>query len=185
MKQTIEKSWDLLGKTVQMMQSKIADIEFDDKAKSTYDANFRRLYELIQKEYMKNDVKNLDRHKVASIIIISILKSNAIVYKKEIRDDKRFFGEYLIAVSVGIAYMQDRLNSKLIDKGQNTITKIWLPDAISCDTPYFEILCRNLYYSENSSEWGLNPLELSEKLFILEYVTLEKNNIDPHILKEE
>lgn len=81
--------------------------------------------------------------------------------------------------------MQDRLNKKLVDKGENPIGKIWMQDALSCDTPYFEILCRNLFYAKSDAGWNINPLDMAEKLFILEYVTLEKNGIDPHILKED
>ena len=81
--------------------------------------------------------------------------------------------------------MQDRLKKKLVDKGENPIGKIWMPDALSCDAPYFEILCRNLFYAKSDAGWNINPLDMAEKLFILEYVTLEKNGIDPHILKED
>ena len=79
--------------------------------------------------------------------------------------------------------MQSQLNKILVDKNLQPIKALWFPKAVSCKTPYFEIFCRNLYFSNNSDKWGLNPLDIAEKLFILEYVTLEKAGIDPQILK--
>lgn len=183
MKEAIEKTWELLGITVERISQKEPGVSLNRDLKTKFDQNFRDMYDDIKDHYMESDVENLDRHKMASIIIVNILKTEVIQYNGEVKAGKKFFGQYLIAASVGITFMQNQLNKLLIEKNRNPIQKLWFPDALSCDTPYFEIFCRNLYFSQDNKEWGLNPLDIAERLFLLEYVTLEKCGIDPQILK--
>lgn len=183
MRQTIEKIWTLLNVTVDKLNEQVPDVELRQDSYRKFNDIFRQTYKEIKEHYMDNNVENLDRHKVAGIIIVSILKSDAITYKGTIEKDKEFFGQYLIAASVGITFMQNQLNTLLLEKNKQPIKKIWFPEPISCNTPYFDILCRNLYFSNNNSNWGINPLEIAEKLFILEYITLEKSGVDPSIFK--
>lgn len=185
MKQTIDKIWELLEVTVKQIKKQMPDVILDDGSYTRFSNNFKNLYNEIKEHYMESKVKNLDRHKVASSIITSIINSNIIIYQGEIEQDKEFFGQYLIAASVGITFMQNQLNQILIEKNKEPIKSLWFPDPLSCDTPYFEIFCRNLYFSNNNDNWGINPLDIAEKLFLLEYVTLEKCGIDPHVLKEK
>lgn len=184
MKQTIERAWNLLEKTVKQVSEKNSGIVLDADSYKKFDDNFRKIYSEIRENYMESTVKNLDRHKVASIIITSILNSNAVIYEGKVEEGTEFFGQYLIAASVGITFMQNQLNMLLIEKNIEPIKNLWFPDALSCDTPYFEIFCRNLYFSNNNNDWGINPLDIAEKLFLIEYVTMEKCGIDPHIFKE-
>lgn len=183
MRQTIERTWELLKSTVEQISKQTPGVVLNTDSYKEFDDYFRKTYNKIKKDYMASNVKNLDRHKVASIIIVSILESKAIMYQGEIEQGKEFFGQYLIATSVGITFMQYELNVLLLEKGQNTISKLYFPDPLSCDTPYFEIFCRNLYFANCNNEWGLNPLDIAEKLFLLEYLTLETCGIDPHVLK--
>lgn len=185
MKQTIERTWDLLDNTVKKIKEKTPGIVLDSDSNKRFDGIFRKTYSEIKDHYMDSTVKNLDRHKIASVIIVSILSSKAIVYQGEVEEGKEFFGQYLIAASVGITFMLNQLNTLLMEKNKEPIKNLWFPDALSCDTPYFEIFCRNLYFSDNNDEWGINPLDVAEKLFLLEYITMEKCGIDPHIFKEK
>ena len=45
-----------------------------------------------------------------------------------------------------------------------------------------EIMCRNLYYAKN--DYKLNPLDLADRLFLVEYIALTKEGIAPDILKD-
>ncbi len=185
MTQTIDKTWDLLRVAVEKEVKKCSELSLDESAYETYKQNFKNLYGFIKKEYMKDKVKNLDRHKVAAIVIASIVQSEAVKYLGEIESGKTFFGQYLIASVVGMNYLQDRLNALLKERKLPKIEGLDFPEALSCDTKYLDIFSRNLYYSHGRAEWGINPLDIAEKLFLLEYRTLEKNGIDPKELKEE
>lgn len=117
----------------------------------------------------------------------SIIESKAIIVGEKLRD-KYFFGEYVIALSVGINYMIDRLNARLKKRTEEkSIKEIWMPKIIfSCSVPFFEIMARHLYFAEEESQEKIpnsTLLILSQTLFLLEYITLEKAKIDPAILK--
>ncbi len=184
MRQTIEKTWDLLECAVNQYKEKCPDVLCDENAKDRFDEIFRNWYAEIKKDYMNTNVQNLDRHKVASILMVSIIKSEAIKYNGQIPENQVFFGGYLIAASVGFSFMMDQLNRALMEKGVDVLEGFVFPEPVSCRTRYFDVFCRNLYYAEKNEKWGLNPLELAEKLFLLEYITLRENNIDPGVLKE-
>lgn len=183
MRQTIDTTWELLKVTVNEVKKSSPELFLNLDAKKTYEKAFRAMHQEIKEKYMKKEVKHLDRHKVAAFIIISVIKSEAVKYAGNIPNNEVFFGQYLIAASVGISYMMNILNGILAEKEKNLIKRLWMPLAISCDTPFIEVFSRNLYFADTNPEWGLNPLAIAEELFILEYVTLEKAGIDPQILK--
>ena len=177
--------WKLLDITIKNMRNSDSRIHLNAMAKSKFKSNFESLIQNIKDEYMDDTVKNLDRHKCSAIIIVSILKSQAITYNGKLDEGVIFIGQYIAATSVGFTYMQSCLNSLLKEKGESkVIDKLCFPTPMSCETPYFDVFCRNLYYADNNNEWGLNPLDIADRLFLLEYYTLIKNDIDPSILNE-
>lgn len=185
MTELINRTWDLLNITVDKIRSQDSSIELNDDAKKLYEQLFQDKYHFIMDTFMKNTVQYLDRHKVASIIMASLIEANAVIYNQAISQDETFFGKYQIAVSVGLSYMLDRLNARLLEKDKEAIEKYWFPAAFSCSTPYFEIFARNLYFTCERTQWKLNLLDMSEILYLLEYMTLKENGIDPSILNEE
>lgn len=182
MRELIDSTWDLLGVAVTQAKEKDEKISRNDESKGEYDKTFRDKYNFMKDNFMKGSVKYLDRHKVASIIIASIIETDAVIYKGVIPENDTFFGKYLIATAVGLCYMQSKLNKLLKGKHQKEITDYYFPYAFSCNTHYFEIFARNLYFTHELTEWKLNLLDMSENLFMIEYMTLEKNGIDPSTL---
>lgn len=181
MTETIKKTWDLLEKTVEFNSG----IKLNKDSYEQYKANFEKWVDVIKTTFMTKDVKHLDRHKIAAIIMVSILECDAVVCSGAVPTQKIFLGQYQSALSVGLTYMQNRLNELLIRKKQKTVDKIWMPEFVfSCDVPYFDISARNLFFTQQKLECGLNPLSIAKELFLLEYITVEKEGIDPHILKE-
>lgn len=183
MTELVNAIWDVLGDAVIQAKKKDERVDLNLNAKKEFRKLFEEKYNLIKNSFMKKEVNYLDRHKVASIIIASALESNAIVYSGNIIGDKKFLGKYFIAVAAGMSYMQDRLNEKLHEKGEKEIAKYWYPSAFSCNTPFFAIFSRNLYFTSEMTDWKLNILDMSEIMFLIEYMTLEKNCINPNILK--
>lgn len=184
MTEIIDKAWELLDVAVSQAKDKDEKVALNDAARDEFASSFKEKYNLIKDKFMKQSVKYLDRHKVASIIIASIVETNAVIYEGDIPKDSTFFGKYLIAFSVGMSYMQNRLNKILKEKGQKEIERFYFPTPFSCKTPYNEIFSRNLYYTHELTDWNLNLLDISEILFLLEYMTLEKNGIDPIVLAD-
>lgn len=179
---TIDKTWELLNKTI--IELKDENILIDNDAYENFKKIFKDLYDEIRKAYMEKKEESLDRHKLASIIIVSILKSGCIKHQNPIDENNEiFFAPYVLATSVGMTFMQRELNKTLKRKKKKMIQKLTFPDAFSCDTSYFDIFCRNLYYANDNKQYGLNPLDIAEKLFLLEYIAVKNEKIDVNILK--
>lgn len=176
----IDRTWELINVGLDIMSKADKTIEVDLSVKDDYKENFKRLYDIVV-QYMESKENPLDRHKIASIIMISIIQTDVI---KSLRKEGVFVGKYILATEVGLSYMLGELNDKLECKGVQRLEKYIFPKAMSCPTDYFRIFYRNLYYAHNNKEWNLNPLDIAERLFLLEYITLEKNGIDPSILNE-
>lgn len=180
MTKTIKYVWNVLN-------GAIKTIDDDDKKKnltiSCKDFNFFKktfndLYYKILNDYMEESVDNLDRHKVAAVIIISILKTIDIEYNN-LPETKVLWGKQTVAVNIGLNYMCGELNKILAENGwDGEIEKFDMPNAISCNTSFEDIMIRNLVYAEDNPEWGLNPLTIAENLFLLEYITIIQRGID-------
>lgn len=178
----IDNTWDLLKEEYSKYSKENPNFKFDDSRKDDFRQIFTEKYNGIIRKYMDESVKYLDRHKVAALIIISLLEINAISYET-LDEDCIFIGAELLALKVGLAYMVEKLNEKLHTKGiDKKIEKFIFPNAQSCSTSYMDIMCRNLYYSK--TDYKLNPLDLADRLFLVEYIALSKEGIDPDVLKD-
>lgn len=176
----IDNTWNLLQSEYNKYDN--PNFKFNTEKEETFKRMFTEKYHHIMKEYMDESVDNLDRHKVAALIIVSILETEAISFEN-LEKDYIFIGAELLALRVGLAYMLKKLNEKLAERGvDKTIEEFTFPTAQSCPTPYMEIMCRNLYYAK--TDFKLNPLDLAERLFLVENIMLIKEGIDPDILKE-
>lgn len=178
----IDNTWDLLDGEYKKYNQNNPQFKFDKTKKEVFKEKFIRSYNEIIKKFMEPSVKTLDRHKVAALIMVSILEADAISYEN-LDDDCVFIGAELLALKVGLAYMVEKLNEKLASRGiSQKIEEFEFPDAQSCATPYMEIICRNLYYAKEY--YILNPLDLADRLFLIEYIALSKKEIDPDVLKD-
>lgn len=178
----IDNAWILLDEEYSKYSEKNANLKFDKNAKDKFRALFEQKYEHIMKTYMDKSVENLDRHKVAALIIISLLELSPISLDN-LDEQYLFIANELIALKTGLAYMTKKLNEKLSEKNINkSMEKFIFPEAQSCNTSYMDIMCRNLYYARN--DYKLNPLDLAERLFLVEYISLLKSGINPDALKD-
>lgn len=179
----IDRTWDLLDVAVVQAQEQDPCVLCNKDTKGKYSEALREKYKFMM-QFMKPSVSSLDRHKVASIIIASVIETDAVVYNKDVPKNNSFFGKYMIAVSVGLSYMLELLNIRL-SKKEIEVKQYLFPEAFSCTTPYFEIFSRNLFLTHERTNWKLNLLDMSELLFFIEYMTLKENGIDPSILTDE
>lgn len=180
----VDKIWTLAGEFCNQAKNDDSNICFVSGNYDKYKERFFELNDMILREYMKDGVKDLDRHKIAGIAIVSLLDSAVIQYKGELKE-KRFFGKYTITASVAISYMQDNLNNMLNALDRDQISKIEFPKAFSCDTDCFEVFCRNIQFADENEKWNVNPLDISEKLFMYEYITLLENKIPIDLIRTE
>lgn len=179
---TIVAYWNALKETTALYQEKDPNIVFNAEKYNEFESNFKELYERIKKEYMKPNVRNLDRHKVTAVMIVTTLNLNIITYAKDIGEKHCFLGCEMFSTEVALNWMLDSLNERLKEFGKESLKAYHMPQAFTCSTPYFDIFCRNLYLAKR--DYKLNPLDISEKLYLLEYISLQQNNVDLSVLQE-
>lgn len=175
--------WFLVEEGIAIIKNSNDNIIYNNEKYNDFEKKFISLYEEISVSYMKHNGESLDRHKVAAILMISIIEAKVLSLKEEIKG-YIFFGNYVLAVDTGLNYMLAELNKQLENKKIDLINNYFFPNAMACDTDYYRIFYRNLYYSDINEKWSLNPLDIADKLFLIEYLTLKENNIDPSFLKE-
>lgn len=140
--------------------------------------------DMVRSQFMKEDVVDLDRHKVAAIIICSIVEAGVLKVNYEYNKDNLFDGNEKIAVNIGLSYMKATLKKML--EGINDEGKFddfFFPQALTCETSYETILCRNLYFAKQY--FILNPIDIANILFLLENISLAKYKIDIEELKKK
>lgn len=151
----------------------------DATLRDEYIRNCDIAYENCKQTAMSNEVVNLDRHKVAAILVIEAMKLEVIKRKdhKKMKDadtDSEFFiGPQKILLICAIHYLAQEINrilevhSKVIPQ----MTRFQLPKAFSCDTNYIDIISRLLRNELDDSK--LYILSLAEKFFLLEYIAIQ------------
>ena len=176
----IKAYWKELKRTALYYQKKNKNICFNEDKYNEFHDVFEATYRAIRAEYMKENVTALDRHKVAAVMIVTTIETQVISYSEPIPEGQHFLGSEMLSTEVALSWMLDTLNKKLVEVGKVPIEAYFMPQAFSCDTPYFEIFTRNLFFTHK--DYRLSPLDISEKLFLMEYITLLKNDIAPEIL---
>lgn len=177
-------AWEAAKKYYEEFKDSIfVDVRFNSSAKSNFIEDFKNQYNDIKTNYMDKAVVSLDRHKQAAILINCMIKNRILSSNRKLAKSELFIGSEQIALLVGLAYMKDRLNELLKETNQQPIQKYSLPEAISCDTEYFDILTRDLYL-QNHKDDAVYIFSLSHILFLIEYQTLKDNGIDIEKLKK-
>ena len=179
----INKLWNCIYQGAQIIESNNEYVTYNKKSKDIFKQMFKQLYTYIVNNYMEDDKEALDRHKVAAISIIATINAEVILSNKD-DENEIFFGNYTLGIDCAFQYMLSELNKRLEEKGEKHIEGYFFPEAMACETNYYRIFYRNLYFANDNKQWGLNPLDIAERLFLIEYMTLEKKEIDPKILKE-
>lgn len=193
MKKTAEFAWKSLKRFYDdKIVSEVPKIRFDETKKTTFIKRFCTMYrETLKKMYRVSiedysepqNHKDLDRHKQAAILIYCVIEENVFV-ADSVPDNCIFVGNYSIALALGLSYMKDRLNEKLTLIGEETIDSYSEIITLTCDTPFFDVVYRNLYLEYENKPNNICVFTLSNTLFLYEYITLLNHNIDLKKLKE-
>lgn len=179
----IKVFWDALNQIVEHHRKIDSYIKLNKDKYPRFESYATNLYENIKSKYMKPSTKSLDRHKLSAIMIVSAVENEVVSYDRAPNSNFVFLGCEMFAAEAALECMRKLLNDKLEEAHcDSKVERFYMPDAFACDTPYFDIFCRNLYYAKK--DYQLNPLELSEKLFLLEYITIIKKDINTSYLHD-
>lgn len=165
----LETLWNEMIKEAEHSSKTDENIILNRERKMVFQKIFEEMYNKIKSQNMRDEVMFLDRHKVAAIIICSVIKTK--IFECRIIDEKEvFLGNYYLALSAGLSYLQYELNQMLQEKGKLPIEKIIFPDVMYGKLSYKENLINMLYFSD--LEDSLNVLGLANIMFLLEQINL-------------
>ena len=129
------------------------------------------------RQKMKNVKRPLDRHKVAALLIACTIEQKVIEVVEGL-DGKNVALERL-AIDAGLSYMLAWLNEKLAAAGLTQLEKFYWPATYSEQLLQTSIFARCLYYWGESGE--IEIFSLAYQLYLFEYISLLKHNIDPEV----
>lgn len=187
-----EKLWDALRESCDFWNKKedSAQLIFHLERRGEFIDIFAKYYESIKKQFMTPDTKALDTHKQVAIMLLSAWEANAIE-QVPCEEGQIPLGCQAVILDVALSYLEQSINKKLADIKVRPIN-LKLPEALACDTSYFNILRRMLYYElflggqqgSKGYRMSYNILEWSDRFFLLEYIALLENGIDPKLIKD-
>lgn len=181
----INEAWSAIAEIYEMYRTRYPSLVFHNDRKNDFDKLFKAEYKNVMDRFMTEETDKLDSHKQAALLIICFLKLGIIEHSPDNKDEISIVPQ-LIAVNIGLSYMLICLNDRLKEQNiKKKIERYYMPIATACDTPYPEILCRILYHEQNESDMDFNILELSDRLFLLEYINLLQYGIEPQSLKKK
>ncbi|MCM1439752.1 MAG: hypothetical protein NC131_11225 [Roseburia sp.] len=178
-----ESAYEALKNTFDAYKKRYKNIKFNDDYEK-FDLYFNEEYDLFRKKYMIRGDEELDRHKVAALIIVAAMRSQLISCEGKVKSGYFNLQSENIIVDVAFAWIKNELNLLIMKKDPSKkVMKLIMPEAFACDTSYYNIFCRSLHYSYHENL--LNVLELAEKLFLIEYIAVRENKIPISYLKEK
>ena len=174
-----------VNKEIALDNGEVKSVEelFREKFDMFYNKLEEKYVAHLKHENRYENCSGMDRHKISAILICSIIDSKIFEAEEE-REGYFFIGLEKIAVLIGLEYMLYEFNKKLAESGHSEIEDYVLPCALACPTPYLDIFARSLYYNTihyagppKKERRVLDVMDLAERLFLLEYITIERHNI--------
>lgn len=178
MKSTTIAFWKLAAQQCNMLPNDSDDVLYlDENLRNVYITNCDNAYDTCKSNDMSEDVSNLDRHKIAAILVSEGLKLDIVKHTKGSQphdDNKLFIGKEKLLLACAIHYLSKQINAAISenDNGLQGMRMFTLPTAFSCKTPYIDILSRLIHYSQQNGT--LSPLELADRFFLLEYIAIRE-----------
>lgn len=170
----LQTLWDELLKQAEIVRVRDENVIVNKDRSLIFHKNFEGFYDTIKNQNMAKEVVFLDRHKVASIIVYAVIKTKVLEYKF-VEENKVFLGNYHLALSAGLSYLQYELNQILKESGQLPIDKFTFPNALYGDKSYKDNLICKLYFSYEKN--CMNVLALADIMFLLENLNLLQKGV--------
>lgn len=188
--------WSLFSNLAEPYIKK-SQVTLKKEASEKFKSTFKDLYDYTKDNYMNEKVENLDLHKIAAITAISISIIQPLELNEDLQKDDVFVLNDILAISTALSSLQYFLNTGLDHLNKTNgldnkkIEKMCLMETINCKDDFSFILSRNLFFhrkgrsfSEAESYLKDSILDLAAVFYLLEYVTLNENQIDVKNFKE-
>lgn len=147
--------------------------------------NYERKRQVIRKYFMTSEAQPMDRHKIGSVMIYAVLKSQILIInrvKHRLPNELLMANEYLaiyLAFAIVESYRYNDFKKAKYPK-EDERWRLEIPDTFHDDSPdtYIDNLCKALYYIKDPD--NLDIFAYSNILYHLEVYTNKVNNYTPH-----
>lgn len=175
MRTTINAFWDLLEIKCKTLSTSEDEMVLDRRLREEYVKACTEACDAYKQHNMDEPGEDLDRHKVAAILVTKGLEMGIIKRKDGRNADSEsewFIGIEKILLISAINYLVQELNRAISLKSKSLpqMKTFLLPQAFSCQVGYLDIMCRLL--KEEFHMGRISVLVLSDKFFLLEYVAI-------------
>lgn len=180
MKETTRKYWELVREYCSVMQKNKLQVYMVENSQEPFCIAVEERCNKYRSNYMKPDVKSLDRHKLAAIMVeeglnLNIIDADAIDQILE-ADNINIASEKILMLAA-LDFLKAEINKAIIkEQDSDSETKLTTFDNFSypkpwaCETDFVSIISRTLYYAKK--DYSLNAMELAEKFFLIEYISI-------------
>lgn len=165
----LELVWNNLVSHVKILAQNNHSIIVKETIYNEFENTVHNMYFDLLKKAMGQNVKYLDRHKVAAIIIVALIDIRVI----ECREDESESSMRLLyqtAFSSGLSYMLYELNHDRLSNGKDAISQYVFPHQMFGDDSYCENAVKMLCFSRDNLDGSI--LLLANILFLIEAYTL-------------
>lgn len=175
MKKSIDSYWKLVSAYCDVLKKSGCDVTFDTTKCELYKKTVEHHYKEYKEKYMDvAAVEHLDRHKIAAVFVASGLECDIIKQSDSVKEGSIYIGAQKILLLAAFDYLLAKMNEIL--KKNNSFLKpmetMHFPNPWSCETNYVDVFSRSLYYEKRESG-KVNIMELAEKFFLLEYISIQ------------
>lgn len=151
------------------------NISFNEKNKNKIFKRYIRIRDKIKKKYMEDSDSNIDRHKIASVMMVAIEEVYPIkvskkyifqLWKSKKELDKRYvYANETLALFTALSILENYKDYGIDGKIEMSRNSITLPETFN-DSDYAMNTCIDLYFGKRSK--NINILTFSNVFFLLE-----------------
>lgn len=163
MNSKLDQFWNQMIMYANSVQSVNKDIIIHGERKKDFEDIFHAKYSEVMDIYMSKDVVNLDRHKVAAVLIYSIIKVRMMEYRNKTQICKE---NYQLAISLALSYIVYEGNLYRKERGQEPLERIKFPEVYNGDKDYKNLLLCTLEMLDINDD--INVLQLANMMLLLE-----------------
>jgi len=117
MRETTEKYWELVGEYCAVMQNNGVQVRVKKDKKGLFCSNVENHDNEYRSKYMKSEVKSLDRHKLAAIMVVEGLELNIInaeAIEQELEQDNINIASEKILMLAALDFLKTEINKSIM-----------------------------------------------------------------------
>ena len=177
MRNTTMSFVEVLKEECKSLSSKGLPVSLNDGIVEKYIDDCSQTYDLYRLRFMTSGVTSLDRHKIASILVLEAIANDLIKTDESIIPEGMIsIGQEKVVIRCALYYIQREFNQLIEGHSFEKMDRFILPTAFSPQTKYIDTMCRIQLHSKkfyNKTEYlQIALMDLADRFFLLEYISI-------------